>query len=120
METDLLFALIIKHVICDLGLQSQFLWGQTHNKQHYFGCHLHYFHHGLGTLIVALFFVQPLLALTLSLIDYVAHWNIDFLKHRISNALGKTRKDKMFWWINSIDQGLHFLTYYLLVVYVTS
>ena len=69
-------------------------------------------------LLVALFFVQPLLALALALVDYVAHWNIDFCKHRINNALGKTRKDKLFWWINSIDQGLHMLTYYLLVLYV--
>ena len=120
METNLLFALVIKLVLCDLGLQSQFLWGKTQNKKYYFGCHLHYFHHGLGTLIVGLFFVDPLLALALSLVDYVAHWNIDYSKHRINKALCVTHKDLMYWWIASIDQALHFLTYYLLVLYVSS
>jgi len=115
---ELLFALVIKHVIVDLGLQSQLLWGLTHNKKRYFGCHAHYFHHGLGTLIVALFFTSPLVATIAAVIDYIAHWHIDYTKHNTINYLELKRQDKLFWWVTVVDQLLHFLTYYLLVLYV--
>lgn len=115
---ELLFFLIVKHCICDLGLQSQLLWGKTYRKHNYFGCHSHYLHHAIGTLIVSLFFVNPILAVQLAVVDYIAHWHIDFCKHRINNWAGCTRQDKLYWWIAVVDQLLHFLTYYLLVIYL--
>lgn len=115
---ELFLLLTFKHAICDLGLQSQYLWGKTDAKKYYFGCHSHYLHHGIGTIIILLLFVDPLTAVLGALFDYVAHWHIDFLKHTTNNWVGCSRSDKIYWWIIVADQIMHFLTYYLLVLYV--
>ena len=117
---DILFALVVKHCIIDLGLQSQLLANKTHKKVFYFGCHEHYIHHAIGTFVALYFFTDISMVLLASVIDYLAHWHIDFAKHNINNWLGYTRKDKLFWWVAVVDQLLHFLTYYLLVLYVIS
>lgn len=110
--------LTIKHAICDMGIQSWLLWGKTHAKENYFGCHSHYLHHAIGTFLVSVLFVDYALALKLATFDYLAHWHIDFLKHRTNNFFNCKRQDKLFWWIIVADQSLHFLTYYLLILYV--
>ena len=115
---ELLFLLMVKHCICDLGLQSQLLWGKTINKQYYFGCHSHYLHHLIGTFLVILLFFNPLFALTIAVIDYIAHWHIDYTKHRVQLYWKLGRADKWFWWITCVDQLLHFLTYYFIVLYI--
>ena len=51
-------------------------------------------------------------------LDYVAHWHIDFLKHRTQVYMNWDRKDKAWWWLAATDQLLHFATYYLLVIYL--
>ena len=114
--TEILFFLVVKHVIMDLGLQSQLLWGKTDAKYDYFGCHQHYLHHAIGTFIVFLF-VDIKTAYVAMALDYLAHWHIDFAKHRVQTYMGWNRKDKAWWWLAAVDQLLHFLTYYLLIIY---
>ena len=117
-EFHLLFLLILKHCIADLGLQAQLLWGTSHNKRFYpWGGHAHYFHHSIPTFLIAYFFVGWETALLMAVTDHVAHWHIDFTKHRVNEMLGCSRKDKIWWWTATVDQLLHFLTYYLLVIY---
>jgi len=117
--SEILFLLFVKHVIIDLGLQAQLLWGKTDAKYNYFGCHSHYLHHAIGTFLVFLF-VDVKTALLASLLDYIAHWHIDFCKHRVQHGLGCERKDKVWWWIAVVDQLFHFTTYYLLVIYLVN
>jgi len=118
IEAHLLFMLILKHVVADLGLQSQLLWGQTHKKKFYpFGGHAHYFHHSTLTFLVSWIFVSWQVALAMAIVDHVAHWHIDYTKHRVNEMIGCSRKDKIWWWTATVDQLLHFLTYYLLVIY---
>lgn len=117
---ELLFALFVKHLIIDLGFQSQFLWGKTHLKKHYFGCHWHYLHHAIGTFLVFILFTDLKTTLIATVIDYVVHWHIDYLKHNVNNYLELTRKDKLYWWTAVVDQLLHFLTYYFLIIYLVN
>lgn len=114
---DLLFLFVVKHCICDLGLQATLLWGKTKNKKYYFGCHSHYLHHAIGTFIVVLLFANPMLALQIAIIDYLAHWHIDYTKHNVNQYWQWTRHDKPFYITAAIDQLLHFLTYYLIIIY---
>jgi len=48
------------------------------------------------------------------------HWHVDFTKHNVNTYFELTRKDKWYWWTATIDQLLHFLTYYLLVIYLVN
>ena len=119
---DLLFLLFLKHVFIDLGLQAHALWGRSHEKYHYFGAggHWHYLHHAIGTFIVFALLTNINTAVLASILDYIVHWHIDFTKHRVNRWLDCGRKDKIWWWTATTDQILHFLTYYLLVIYLVN
>ena len=119
MEVHILFLLLIKHTIADLGLQSTWMWGRAHEKKNWpFGGQQHYLHHSVLTFIVMILFVDFTTAITFALLDHLAHWHIDFGKHHLNTYLGVTRKDIVWWWTTVADQLLHFLTYYLLIIYL--
>jgi len=110
----LFFILLLKHAIVDLGVQSHF---SGLRKQAYISnAHIHYLHHGISTLLIAAFFVDPLLAVACAIIDYLAHWHIDWGKHRINTAFSIKSRSRLWWWTNSVDQLLHFVTYYIIVL----
>ena len=120
MIMEPLILLLIKHSIIDLGLQP-FSYPQGKGKANYFGYmgHLgHYIPHGVGTVIVLLFFVDPYTALLGGLIDWFLHWNIDFTKTTIRNKKGWTNNDRQFWLLNALDQILHYLTYFLIILWL--
>ena len=103
-----LYALLVKHVIVDLGLQSYL---QNQNKYPYIGSgHMHYIQHGVATGLVSLFFI-PELAIFVGMLDYLLHWHIDFSKHRFNAFFKIQSRTKVWWWINVVDQILHFTTY---------
>jgi hypothetical protein len=114
---EVLFLLVIKHCWIDLGLQpTSYPPGQ--GKAFYFGKygHLqHYIPHGLGTVLVLSFFVDPYMALLGGLIDWFCHWHIDYAKTNIRNKFGWKNMDREFWLLNALDQTLHFSTYYLII-----
>ena len=116
-ELTIFFLLLIKHVIADLGLQSQLLWGRADEKNNYFGIggHWHYLHHAMGSFLVFICFLDAHTTLLLAVLDYVAHWHIDFTKHRINRYFNLVKKDIAWWWTATIDQILHFSTYFLLM-----
>lgn len=115
MNELFLLALLFKHAVADLALQN-YLTGI--NKLDYWGDgHKHYIHHGLLTFIVSLLFVDVSLAIVIAIVDYVAHWHIDFYKHQICRVFKVQGKSRAWWWITSIDQILHYSTYYFLVSY---
>ncbi len=115
MNELFLLALLFKHAVADLALQN-YLTGI--NKLDYWGNgHKHYIHHGLLTFIVSLLFVDVSLAIVIAIVDYVAHWHIDFFKHQVCRVFKVQGKSRAWWWITSIDQILHYSTYYFLVSY---
>ena len=111
---ELLLLLLLKHAFADLFLQS---FHKGINKEHYIGNgHRHYLEHGMLTIIVLFLFVSPEFAFLAGAIDYLAHWHIDFLKHRIISYYEVIRDGKVFWTIQAIDQALHYCTYYAILV----
>ena len=114
LETIILFALVCKHALADLGMQS---FRPIAQKQFYFnkGLHLHSFDHGAFTFVVLLFFLNPITAFLLALLDYICHWHIDFIKSNVVKKLGIEKTGNTFWRIQTIDQILHYSTYMLIV-----
>jgi len=106
-------ALLIKHAIVDLAIQA-YLKGI--DKVHYISnAHIHYLHHGISTLIIALFFVDPTVAIACAIIDYIAHWHIDFAKHHANIYFNIETRSITWWWTNALDAALHTITYYAIV-----
>lgn len=74
--------------------------------------------HAVCTMVV-LFVVLPwrldahLFAIVLGLMDGVIHYHIDWAKTNLSRGL--TPADRQFWLWLGADQGLHYLTYILII-----
>ena len=74
--------------------------------------------HALGTMFVLdLVFswslANHIVALVLGFLDGVIHYHIDWVKQQLNRGL--TAADRMFWvWLGA-DQGLHYLTYILII-----
>ena len=109
---DILFLLTIKHAFVDLYLQSF----HSLNKREYFGGWLHYLEHGGATLVIACVFFSFDVAFILASIDFILHWHIDYAKHVIQNRwnITTTNRRHSYWFIQCVDQSLHFTTYFVL------
>jgi hypothetical protein len=102
----------IKHFVADFLLQFNFMikdkgtYGAPGGRDHA-GIH------GLLTLGILLFFVNPYTALLLAMLDTFVHYHIDWAKTNLSQGL--TPADRKFWiWLGA-DQALHYLTYILII-----
>jgi hypothetical protein len=109
-----MFLFTIKHSIADVFLQT---FHKNVRKQDYFNLkgHRHYAEHGACTLVILLFFVNPLIALLLSILDYLIHWHVDWGKTKFCSWAGIKRNTPLFWRIHTLDQMAHFSTYALIV-----
>ena len=54
----------------------------------------------------------------LSILDGVIHYHVDWVKSNIWREKKYTSQDQMYWVTHGIDQGLHFLTYVLIITVV--
>jgi len=116
MDLNIFLLLLVKHAIADIGIQSM---QGTLNKHNYRGkrAHLHYGTHGIGTALVFLICgIGPITALIAGAIDWIAHWHIDYVKTSAIKSWSVEKNTVKFWWITSIDQALHYLTYYMLII----
>lgn len=115
----LLLALLIKHAICDMYLQNK---RSFTDKSKYIGeCHTHYLDHFLATLLVCHLFAIPIeFSFFLASIDYIAHWHIDYTKTKIIRFFKISLHSIVFWLLQTIDQILHYSTYFLIVYIVQS
>ena len=114
LETIILFALMCKHAVADLAIQSF----RVPSKKRIWlnrGLHLHAMDHAVLTFLVLLLWINPWLALGYALIDYVAHWHIDWFKSNILWVFGISREGKGFWRLQTVDQILHYATYMFIV-----
>lgn len=114
MELILFLCLLLKHAIVDIGIQA---YQPNLSKATYTSlrAHYHYAPHGAGTFLAFAIFVDPVTALIAGAIDWIAHWHIDFVKSSVVKH-GNLEKYKPKWfWATTVDQMLHYATYYLLV-----
>ena len=82
---------LVKHTICDLMLQGT--WRLRANKTPYIRsprAHGHYLDHGVGTILLLLWFCNPYIALCVGIVDYIAHWHIDWFKSNFIEWTGWT------------------------------
>jgi hypothetical protein len=107
------FLLLVKHAIVDVGIQRHLGWM---GKEKYFSklAQMHYVGHGIGTFLV-LSGTGIVPALIAGVVDWWCHWQIDYTKSRINHTYKITASNKIYWWILTIDQLLHYLTYLIIV-----
>lgn len=117
MELTFLLALLWKHAVVDIGIQR--LQGNLH-KYNYRSkrAQQHYGAHGIATFLVALFFVGPITALIAGVFDWIAHWHIDYAKSNTMMRFEINSTNQAYWWMLTLDQMLHYLTYYLIILLV--
>lgn len=103
----LLSLLFFKHFIVDFILQNQKMIVGKGIYGNIDGIY-HSFQHGLGTFIVAGFFVGSPMALLLMVVDATLHYHFDYLKARYGV---KDISQKQFWVEFGLDQFAHAFTY---------
>lgn len=116
MEAVFLFLLILKHAIADVGIQRHLGIQKKHewlSKK----AQLHYLTHGIGTFIV-LSPIDFIIAFIAGIIDWIAHWHIDFVKTNINNKYELNNTDYAYWWLLTVDQVLHYTTYFLIIYFI--
>lgn len=110
------FLLQIKHFLAD------FVW-QTDRmvlEKGIYGARYGLYHSGIQSLgtFLAFAWIHPLLGLITAIIDFVAHYHIDWAKININRRYNYTPKDHKFWFWLGLDQLAHQLTYVFLVGWV--
>ena len=117
--SSLFFLILLKHCIVDLWMQSLLTYQQKKFVYASLSTQIHYLQHGIGTVLVLLFFIPWPLAILFGIFDHLAHWHIDFLKSSMQRKFNIAQHSKGYWFLSSIDQGLHYLTYYIIILLVS-
>ena len=124
MVTTVFFLLMVKHFVCDFALQGRFKQKGKHLLTSTKG-HMHALDHALGTALVFLFVASFAFAqgktifvtvLLFPIFDYVFHFLIDWLKSNFVEANNLFQHDRSYWVLTSVDQSLHALTYFVMVI----
>lgn len=115
-ELIFFFLLLCKHAIADLALQSRLDSYGTKTNLRTPRLWIHCLDHAMLTFFVTLLIVGVVNALWLFLLDFVAHFTIDYIKsvHHKRNGI-VTGKGK-YWTYAAVDQIAHYTTYLGLVV----
>tara|TARA_A100001015_G_C14511486_1_gene526800 strand:- start:74 stop:457 length:384 start_codon:yes stop_codon:yes gene_type:complete len=123
MELAIITWLMVKHSIADYFLQTSWM---IEEKADYgkAGGLFHAGEHGVLSIIVLLFFINPFFAILLGLLDFILHYHIDwtksnYLRGRFSfSPIPMDSDDPQYWWAMGLDQLAHYLTYALMVLIV--
>lgn len=105
----------VKHMICDGPLQTLRMVQEksTYGKLHGL---LHGLIHVVGTAIILLLFgVSTGTIAILLVLEFLLHYHIDYIKENIVKAMKWKTSDGPYWWAITTDQGLHHMSYVLLV-----
>ena len=94
MYASVFLLLIIKHCICDYGIQGRFDPKATKDKSSY---------NALMYLSIVVFAFS----------DLVIHSMIDCVKNKVIHGNGYHSSQRIYWWINMIDQIAHNVTYFI-------
>ena len=110
----LLLLIQIKHLVIDWMWQPEYEWKNKGTYGHLGGLR-HAAKNAVGTAFVFCFFV-PHLAWLVLLIDFLAHYHIDWAKMNINRIKGwGPTTHPQFWWLTGFDQFLHQITYLFLI-----
>lgn len=111
----LLLLLQLKHYVLDSNLlQPTYVWDGKARYGHWGGVQ-HAGLNALGTMFCFLLFVGPLLALVAFVVDFVTHYNIDWLKGNFIRLTGINHANVGVY-LTYADQALHQIVYIGLVL----
>ena len=118
---DVILLFMVKHFICDFPLQASPYMYKNKGTYMHMGGLLHAWIHAVGTCtILSIIGVPTVLYSMCVLIDFIAHYHIDYFKVKVGKIYGlKPDNSEWFWVLLGFDQLLHFLTYYIIVRYIT-
>ena len=116
---DLFLLLVLyqlKHFTCDYPLQNEYMLGKFKANGWILPLSAHAGVHALGTLVITISLVSPLLAVLFALFDFTIHFIMDRIKAS-PKLLGKFKADeKEFWWALGFDQMVHHITHYMIIL----
>lgn len=107
----LLSCLFIKHFYVDFINQTD---KEVIGKGIFLNLHglSHSFKHGAYSFIILfLFTLEPLFCFYLSMVDFLLHYIIDYVKVNLNRMYDLSPSDKYFWVLIGLDQLLHQFTY---------
>lgn len=138
------FALLIlfqlKHFISDYPLQTPYMLGKFKEKDWLLPLSAHAAVHAIFTILISLCFTSTGVAIALGIFDFVIHFSMDRIKvspkllgrftalskrEMISILNSKIDQDakevmlksnKLFWWSLGLDQGVHHITHYIIIL----
>ncbi len=111
----MLCLLLIKHMFADYYLQTpKMLSGR--GEYFHLGRAQHAGVHVVGSVVVLLMFGAPLrFILIIAALEWIIHFNIDFVKARYSDKKRLEPTQAAFWRAAGLDQLMHNLTYVAMV-----
>lgn len=116
MTITFFYLLLVKHAIADLALQHRHENKGSKGKLTQSRNYLHALDHAVLTGLVVLLVVGIPTAIALSLLDFVLHFVIDFIKTNYLERTKLTSKSQKFWNVQSIDQIAHTSCYLFYVI----
>jgi hypothetical protein len=107
----------LKHFVADFILQTKYQW-YTKGIYGHLGGVLHASIHAVLTFLVLIHFLDFGNSITVSLVDGLIHYQIDYFKVVINEKYGLDAGNEKFWWLLGLDQLLHSLTYIGILYYL--
>ena len=110
------FILQVKHFFADFVWQTN----QMVQEKGIYGARYGIYHsliQSAGTFL-AFAWMHPVLGLATAVIDFLAHYHIDWAKININKKYNYTPQDKQFWFWLGLDQLAHQITYIFLVGWI--
>lgn len=107
----LLLLLQVKHMFADFFLQTPRMLSGRSVYLH-LGRAQHATVHLIGTAAVFLLLSSPVLfAIIICVLEWIAHFHIDFAKARYNECKSLKPNQAHYWWAMGTDQALHQATY---------
>lgn len=116
IELIFFFLLVSKHAIADLWLQSRLTNKGSKLNLRSPRLWIHCLDHAVLTFIVALVIVGIKGAMLAFALDFVLHFVIDYAKSLYQKYKGVGYNSKKYWLYSSVDQILHYATYFIIVL----
>lgn len=111
----LIIAFAFKHFLADFVLQTEYMDRKHYARNWTLPLLCHALVHGILTFFVVSRYGTTL-AVVCAVVDTVVHFTIDAIKLHIRIDPAK----KSYWFVFGADQFLHYLTYFILVRWITS
>jgi hypothetical protein len=120
---NLFMLLLTKHFLCEFVFRYPYQYENEHKYGHLGGIS-HAGLHTFGTFgLLSVIFGFDYIVLAVSLFEGVAHYHLDWV---VANTINKCKTRYLtgdasspaqeMWWLTGIDQWLHYMTYFLIVI----